>query len=206
MAIILVSAEDISTALMRSQCDADETTVDQLSGVLLMAQTRLETSLGIDSFERAQYTDIFEIEDDSDHHLVRLVNGFVVASIAPVATQVAPNTATAPYDRLLPDLGVIRYKGMKRGERYSITYTSGFEKDDKNVAKNVPDWLRGICITMILHWYRIGILNPRVPEGASYTAIIDSAIREILARVYMRYDRPRVGVVFAERGVYGPGN
>lgn len=204
----LISTAEINAALNRANCNGNDGEGESAAGALLMALTRVEEALEVDSLARASYTDIFEVLDvhERSHTFeVRLVNGFLVPDAA--ITLVAIDGANDPTDPITPykvihDKGMVTYKGLRAG-RYRISYTSGFEVDDKNVAIDVPQWLKNLCITMVLHWYRIGVLAPMTGKNTSYRAMIEGAIREIFTRRGARWDRPRYGVIFADRGVYG---
>lgn len=204
----LISTAEINAALNRANCNGNDGEGESAAGALLMALTRVEEALEVDSLARASYTDIFEVLDVHERSRdfeVRLVNGFLLAG-APISL-VAIDGANDPDDPIQPykviqDTGMVTYRGLTRG-RYRITYTSGFEVDDKNVAIDVPQWMKNLCITMVLHWYRIGVLAPMTGKNTSYRAMIEAAVREIFTRRGARWDRPRYNVIFAARGTYG---
>jgi len=207
MSMYLLTPTEIAQALQRSNCRADDTTVDSLAMILLMAQTRIEEALEVASLEYGTFTDVFEVTDANVlRREVRLVNAFLDPSMPIVLAR--PGIAIDPDDdpyvpyKVVPDTGILTLDGLGRGQ-YGITYSGGFKKDADNYAQDVPEWIKTLCVTMVLHWYRVGMLSPAVPENVSYAALINSAVREIMTRKYMRYDRPRYGVIFTDRGYYG---
>jgi len=203
----LISTAEIISALQGGGCKTDDPTVEKASGVLLMALTRVEEALETGSLSRGIFTDAFEVTDAharSGLSEVRLVNAFLAGTPVTLASHdrpYAPGDAPDFYS-LNRETGVVVYKGLPRG-RYLVTYTSGFEKDDNGYAKDLPQWIKNLCMTMVLHWFRIGIISPQVPNNISYRAMVESVVREIFTRKSMRYDRPRFGMIFADRSEYG---
>lgn len=173
--------------------------------------------MNVESLTRGTFVDYFYCTDmpchvgRSQQHL-RLSNGFVVPdSITITAPDGTIVTAPEPIDANL-DTGIVKLDSWSRG-LYSVAYTSGFLPTDppdpipvdgsydpeNRVLQNVPEFLKGITIGLMIMWYRTTMLQPKVSKEISYGQVDAALRRELYARIYEKYDRPRVAVTFSER-------
>jgi hypothetical protein len=148
----------------------------------------------------------------------RLSSGFVVVGsveiVAPGGAVVNPEANEAvDIDH---EMGLIHLSSWLRGT-YKITYQAGFEPeaepipppigyDESNrLLLEVPDWIKAIAVGALISWYRTMYMQPKgaTAKDLAHRSISDSIHREIATRIYGRYLRPRMDVVFAERREYG---
>lgn len=185
--------------------------------ILRMMLGRLEAAMNVASLVRGNYVDHFYCTSmprgqERPEQTLLLSNGFVVPGsvviTSPAGTTYVEDPDVPHY--LNADEGYVRLARWERGV-YSVAYSAGFDVEpapipvppgydpEDRVLKNVPDWLKAIAITFLISWYRAVMVAPRASKEISFSALEQALRREIFARVYGKYMRPRVAVTFSER-------
>ena len=174
---------------------------DQYSGVLQLVKTRTEELLEISTLDRHQVTDYYNVRTTGEVTF-RLSGGFLVDSDANLrlvdstGADVDKEVAGVDVDEELGVVTASLYPG-----RYSIVYTQGFEVDDEDTYKGLPDFLKSIAKAALLSHYRITSMASSTPENVSYGELHAATLREMWAKVSKRYVKPRAMVEFPLRSV-----
>lgn len=221
--MLLISPQKAAQAIgMNCGGSSPETDDPKMLQVLNYMTPRIEGALNVESLVRGDYVDHFYLAPmprytgDRRVQRLRLSNGFLVKDTALVT---GPDGATYETDSL-PNVdlekGIIDLYSWQRGV-YSIAYTSGFEPTpaleipdplpdpytpqdlDLRILQNIPTWMEAIAINVMLVWFRAGSAKPNFPKDISFGQVSLLLQREILARIYEKYMRPRVDVMFSER-------
>lgn len=213
--MLLLDPSTLSTLVSASCGGRDSGESRDMVSVLRRVTPRVEEALNVATLTRGVYTDSFFLPGSGsrdDRAGLRLSNGFVVPDSV---TVIDPNGNPVSSDVMSEDeidyrYGVIHISQWMRG-RYKVRYTSGFEPadlpasppdwmtPDDRVLKDVPDWIEALVANFAVLWFRTARISPKVNEKISYGQV-DAAIRkEITARLYPRYQRPRVGLYFSDR-------
>lgn len=164
------------------------------NGLQTTMRTRVEEALGIETLDRVDCRDSFDLVGlDTQPRSLRLANAFLTT-----ATPVIKDAAGEVVADL--SLTVDRKYGMVYvalpGGKYTVEYTSGFEVDEgTKVYKSLPDWVKSIALNVMQLWRRSMNLGAS-PKDISHAALLAGMVRELNARIYNRYDRPRMGVQF----------
>jgi hypothetical protein len=175
---------------------------------------RVEDAMNVASLTWGETTDTFQFpaaKPDQANETIsfRLSNGYVANSQDHpiVITDSYGNAATV----FSADLryGVVAANGLKAGT-WTIRYFAGFDVPvvDPDVDPplpvifaGVPAWIDGLIVALLVLWYRTEKLNPMVPQNYRYGELIAPLRREVYARIYGRYMRPRFGVEFPSSSV-----
>ncbi len=174
---------------------------DQYSGVLQLVKTRTEELLEISTLDRRQVTDHFNIRTTGEVTL-RLSGGFLVDSdtnlrlVDSAGVDVDKVVAAVDVDEELGVVTASLYPG-----RYTVIYLQGFEVDDEDTYKDLPDFLKSIAKSALLSHYRITSMASATPENVSYGELHAATIREMWAKVSKRYVKPRALAEFPTRSV-----
>lgn len=220
--MLVMSPSEVTTAL-GANCgggaveDLDQTMVR----ILRLITPRLEGALNVESLTRQPFTDFFYLSAmprgcDPAQSELRLSNGFLVPGTISI---IDPNGATVLSGTDADDVcdmqkGVVNLSSWQRGN-YRVAYQSGFVPGDDpdpkpdwfveedKVLQDVPDWMKGIVVHLVSIWYRSVPAQIKAPKDISYAAVDQSLRRELYARVYEKYMRPRVGVIFSDKLIYG---
>lgn len=190
----------------------------QMVRILRYITPRIEGALNVKSIQRKTWRDSFYVPSMPCNTAGRvelsllLSNGFVLPSnvviTMPSGTTITGAEASAC---LQAELGVVKLESWTRGI-VTVDYESGFEvpadpdplptpapdPEDK-VLLGVPDWMKGIATQLLIVWYRTSVLNPKFPKEISFGQVDSLLKRELYARVYEKYMRPRVGMIFSDR-------
>lgn len=179
--------------------------------------SRVEAILNVGSLTSGYHVDRFDLPpmpavgyNRTQKVRLRLCNGFLVQDSWSIAladeTPVDETDAGAVMD--LKD-GVLTLTKW-RGGAYLVSYVSGFDPaeataeeqaeegydPEKRVLQNIPAWMKALVIHYLVLWFRTTLVNPKVPDGVSYRALVDSLRREVQAWSYGSYLRPRADCVF----------
>jgi hypothetical protein len=222
--MLLISPSEAALAIGAKCGGSSPTDSDpSLLAILNYITPRMEDSLNVASLPRRENRDIFEMLRKPEHRcqypvdiygiqtVIRLTNGFLVPDtytlVDPLGNEVdMADTDIVDVDR---EQGLLRLMDWRKGY-YSFTYTAGFEPAgdppeeetpldaDTRVLANIPVWMKAIVIDCLVLWYRTVMLKPTADKDLSYSGMIKELHREIAARVYMRYMRPRNNVIWAE--------
>ncbi len=209
------------TAAVNAKCGGNvpDTNDEQLTTILNLILPRIEDAMNVQSLVRGNFTDHFLLprrasRNNPDERLqLRLTNGFLVENtISVLGESGTPITSDMFYSD--DDMGIVFLKDWNRGY-FTVSYSSGFEPSalpdnppenyDPNtrVLQNVPDWIQGIAVDFVVQWLRVQRLSPKVPQNVAYSALENAIRRDVYARVYERYMRPRMGVIWSERMTNG---
>lgn len=192
---------------------------EQIITILNLILPRIEDAMNVASLVRGNFTDSFYLSkpsrrqraDERERIQLRLSNGYV----DPTSIVVTGSDGNAVAHEIVTvetsdaEFGIVNLSSWERGA-YRVAYTSGFKPSDppqdppegydpnSRVLQNVPDWITGLAIDLVVQWWRTQNINPSVPKAASYAALDSALRRDIYVRVYGRYMRPRVGVIWSE--------
>ena len=164
-------------------------TPDRFEDLQRTIRTRVEEALGIETLDRVDCRDTFQITGCAAQEcLLRTANAFltldtpVFLDSAGEVLEITPSLVDRKY-------GVITVT-LDPGT-YTVTYTSGFEADPgSNVYKALPDWVKSIALTTVFMWRRSTNLAA-TDRNSSHQDLNASIVRELNARIFSRYDRPR---------------
>lgn len=155
--------------------------------------SRVEEALGVESLKRADCRDTFQVKGrSSEPRGLRLANAFLTTDL-PVFLNVEGEAVEtqAKVDR---KYGIV-YAVLEPGE-YTVQYTSGFLAEVGTLTYiGTPDWMKSIALTVYFLWRR-SMNRGASPKDISHKGLIDGMVRELNARIYNRYDRPRVNLEF----------
>lgn len=199
----LLDAADVSGVLSTQQPGTGRVVgVPDVSGyraVLELITTRCEELLEVGSLSRRVTTDYFEMTGrrPMDRRL-RLSGGFLTSEPADMVFMDLQGTALTYTNEVDHEKGVVDLFNVPAG-RLRITYVHGFLADEDLIFQNVPDWLKSIAKYAIQLHYRLTSMASATPANVSYAALLSEVRRELQARVYKRWQRPRVGMEFAYR-------
>lgn len=203
--------------LIRATCGGRTPAGDDkdLYAVLRYLTPRVESALNVDSLSRGVFTDTFFLpsQGSSGRPLgLRLSNGFIVPDSIQVLDASGNEVSADSRDLLGDDLenGVVSVASWARG-RCIVKYESGFEiadlptpapewmTPDDRILVGVPDWMVSVITHFLVLLYRTARAAPTVNEKISYGQVDLAIRRELHARIYERYMRPRVGLIFSDR-------
>jgi len=189
----------------------------QMVRILRYITPRIEGALNVKSIERKAWRDSFYVGSMPCHSTGRvelsllLSNGFVLPSNVVITLPSGATLTGAEASACLhAELGYVTLESWTRGI-VTVDYESGFEvpadpdpvptpfDENDKVLLGVPDWIKGIATQLLIVWYRTAVLNPKFPKEISFGQVDSLLKRELYARVYEKYMRPRVGMVFSDR-------
>jgi hypothetical protein len=223
--MLLMSPEEASNAIgVTCGGQAPGSDDPQLIAALRYMTPRLEGALNVLSLTRGIWVDHFycsamPCRGERPEQSLLLSNGFLVAGSAIITAPDGTVQTTAellaleePYRGNVDEShGVVVLRSWQRGT-YSIAYSSGFEepplpdplppdyRPEDQVLLNVPDFIKGIVSALLVRWFRSVYVNPKFAnKNISYAQVDALLSKEIYARVYEKYMRPRVAVTFSER-------
>lgn len=164
-------------------------TPDQFEDLQRTIRTRVEEALGIETLDRVDCRDTFQITGCGPQVcLLRTANAFltldtpVFLDSAGEVLEITPSLVDRKY-------GVITVT-LDPGT-YTMTYTSGFLADaGSKVYNGLPDWVKSIALSTVLLWRRSMNLAA-ADKTSSHFDLNASIVRELNARIFNRYDRPR---------------
>lgn len=203
----------VAATAIGARCGSQPDPADEgLLNILSLLTPRVEDAMNVASLLYGESTDTFtlnrllinsRIASGSPIEL-RLANGYLdaavpVAIIGPDGLEVDPSTYTV--DRRL---GMVSLNSDFQQGEYNVVYSAGFRPtavdpeapDAPRVLQNVPDWIKGLLVTMLTLWYRTTVLSPKIPVGYRFDAIVAPLFRDLAVRVTNRYNRPRQLVEF----------
>lgn len=188
----------------------------QLMRILRYLTPRVEGALNVQTISREAGEDRFYLSSmpssvERPMTQMLLTNGFIVPGTVVITPPLGDVISGAEADELTDHLyGTVTLESWSRG-MYKVAYQSGYEvpanpdplpagfdANDK-VLMNVPDFIKGIVSAVLVVYYRSGTLVSRASKEISFGQVAKQLEREIYARVYEKYQRPRVGMVFSER-------
>lgn len=214
--MLLIDPTEASTAI-GVKCNGQQPGADnaQLILVLNYITPRVEDALNVASLIRGAFVDSFYLtgmnaRSERPIARLRLSQGFLTTDAITITDM--DGLEIDPEAIELTDLehGVIELNTWEKG-RLSVAYTSGFEptampvpvpegfEADRRVLQNVPDWIKGLVITLLVNWFRTTLVSPKLPQNVNLEALDRMLRKEIYLRVYGRYMRPRVNCFFSER-------
>jgi hypothetical protein len=127
--------------------------------------------------------------------MLRLANAFLTSE-APVFLDSAGEVLEITPSLVDRKYGVITVT-LEPGT-YTVTYTSGFTAEE-DIYVDVPDWMKSIALSVMFLWLRsMGLAA--ASKTASHHDLNMSIVRELRARIYERYDRPRANHEFHVKG------
>lgn len=216
--MLLISTTEAAAAI-GAKCGGAQVSENEpeLAQVLLYITPRVEAAMNVNSLTRSYYRDRFVLPQMPAYKpanklpvetKLRLSNGYVVPNSL---TLYAPDGSTVSdkYIDIDFNYGIVNVSDWLPGI-YFAEYVSGFEApdipasppegydSDLRVLTDVPDWIKALVVHLVVVWYRVARLNPRVPKDVSFTAIMNSLRHELMSRIYSAYQRPRGGCVFGE--------
>ena len=216
--MLLISPTEAAMAI-GAKCGGSAPSSEEpaLLAILQYITARVEDSLNVFSLTLSESTERFyasfmpKYSAGVDQSMsIRLSNGFVVPDtvvmIDPLGEVV--DMTTADIDN---HLGVVNLSCWTHGA-YTITYQSGFTPGDlifpddpdpvhteNRILVGIPEWMKAIAVSCLVVWYRTSFLSPRASKELSYGAVNQAIHQEISARIYGRYQRPRIGHLFTDR-------
>lgn len=187
----------------------------RLQYILSYITPRVEAAMNVATLTYGHYEDVFQVvcspNSGSMERQLRLSNAFVLDASLSVTDPYGTVTLDTASDVFVNyELGTVNVKCTGTG-MYKVAYYSGFTasaipdpipvgwQDAFRYFTNTPAWIRGMAIGFLTKWFRTMPLNPNLPKDVSLSALERDLDREIYARVYGSFMRPRVDVVFAER-------
>lgn len=220
--MLLLSPTDAALGI-GAKCGGSAPTAEdqQLLSTLRYITPRVEGALNVDSLVRHQCQDVFFLGSMQSAQIHRqrvsmlLSNAFIVPGSVSIQLASGSPITGADADALVDfKYGVVTLESWERGACV-IDYESGFAYPaapepppegydiENSVLEDVPDWIKSIAISMLVIWYRTTVLAPRFPKDISFGQVSQAMNRELYARIYEKYMRPRVGMLFSERLTYG---
>ncbi len=213
--MILMSPADAALAI-GAKCGGSSPgdTDPEMIAILRHITTQVENLLGVETLTYGSFTDRVSLTDKIPHGgslmqstvkaSIRLRNAFLDAEVPLVVTD--PNgyaVTLETYVRTNNEKGMLFLSSWCRGD-YLVNYSGGFhpaeEPDGQDaVLQGIPEWMKLIVVDCLVLWYRVAriALKPGA-ENFSYEQVMREIRREIAGAVYMRYDRPRLDVVFGQ--------
>jgi hypothetical protein len=189
---------------------------EQLILVLNYITPRVEDALNVATLVRGDFVDSFYLtgmnaRSERPIARLRLSNGFLTEESDIAITDLDGEPIDAETIELYDlEHGVIELNSWEKG-RYSVAYKSGFLPEEEpttppegydpnhRLLTEVPDWIKGLVITLLVQWFRSTMLAPKFPQNVNLEALDRMLRKEIYLRVYGRYMRPRVNCFFSER-------
>lgn len=159
-------------------------------------RSRVESALEIATLSRMECQDTFELTGRyTERRRLRLTNGFVHTIQFVQADGEPYHPDTAPVAQYVDRAKGIIDVDLGAG-KFIVRYTSGFLADaGTKVYKDLPDWVQSIALNTMFLWLR-SMNRGTAIKDISQTALTTGMIRELHARVYSRYQRPRVDCAF----------
>jgi hypothetical protein len=173
----------------------------------------IESMLEVASLEARSNVDhfVYSASDMLAYSMV-LTNAFVAPSTVLVTD---PNGAVLTPEadfRVASLVGRVSLTLPAQLGEYRVLYVSGFEvaypeESDEPlteeheaylVAQGVPDWVKGMVITLLVEWLRSKQLSPKIPENVRLSDLMRALRSDLSRRMGNHYYRPRYGVVFPE--------
>jgi hypothetical protein len=198
---ILTAAEITSGLAGKFSSDDPACCVPEQSafdGIQTTIRTRVEEALGIETLDRVDCRDSFNLPGTyTMTHSMRLANAFLTTA-TPVIKDADGEVVTDLALTVDRKYGIVTV--ALPGGTYFVEYTSGFEiVEETKVYKDLPDWVKSIALSTMMVWRRSMNLGA-APKDISHSALTHGMIRELHARIYNRYDRPRAEKVFYDIG------
>lgn len=164
------------------------------NGLQTTMRTRVEEALGIETLDRVDCRDSFNLPGlVTQTHSMRLANAFLTPA-TPVIKDADGEVVTDLTLTVDRKYGIVTVD--LPGGKYTVEYTSGFEVDaGTKVYKALPESMKSIALNVMILWRRSMNLGAS-PKDISHAALTAGMIRELNARIYNWYDRPRYDKVF----------
>lgn len=163
---------------------------ESFNSIQNLMRTRVEEALEIMTLSRLEFRDTFQVTGNyTIARNLRLANAFLTADAVVIkdADGVVVEV-TALVDRYNGVVTAPLYAGQ-----YTVTYISGFTAEEgTNVFIGVPEWMKSIALSTMFLWLR-AMFRTGGSKDTSHSALTQGMIRELHARVYARYMRPRNG-------------
>lgn len=215
---MLIIDPKVLAVAIGAKCGGSAPSADDegMNTVLNLILPRIEDAMNVASLVRGSFTDHFFMGAPTRNELIsgrpaqlRLSNG-LIDKTSLVVTDANNNVLTTDVVSLNDEYGIVEVAGWSRGH-YAISYESGFEPEpvpdpvpegynpNFRILQDVPDWIQGIAVDLVVAWWRTQKLSPSVPKNVAYAALDGAIRRDVYVRVYGRYMRPRVGVTWSER-------
>jgi hypothetical protein len=201
IAMYILTAEDImkGTEAGSAGSACGTPAQDRFDDLQRIIRTRVEEALGVDTLDRVECRDSFTfVGRNSSHRNLRLANAFIDATGVSI---IGSDGLALDFVEDRPALVIDRKYGIIKGAflepgTYTVHYTSGFVAEDgTKVYQGLPDWVKSIALTTFFLWRR-AMNRGASPKDISHSALTNGMIRELHARVFQRYDRPRVDMAF----------
>lgn len=215
---MLIIDPKVLAAAIGAKCGGSAPSADDegMVTVLNLILPRVEDAMNVASLVRGTFTDHFFLgtpsrsdRESGKPAQLRLSNG-IIDKTSLTVTDANNNVLATDVIALNDEYGIVDVSGWGRGH-YAISYQSGFEPTpipdpipdgfdpNSRILQGVPDWILGIAVDLVVGWWRTQKLSPSAPKNVSYAALDSALRRDIYVRVYGRYMRPRVGVIWSER-------
>lgn len=215
--MLLLSPQRAALA-MGTQCTRSDGVGDeQLLEQLRLLTPRIESVMGVRSLSRGAFVSSYvgaERKPGKKAESFRLDNGFIVPGSVSILGLYGDGGSpiTAP-DRLDADYGIVYVDYTSCDAYVDIAYTSGFVIPDYvdasttpgvhpdpnyRVLDGIPDSIAGTVAVFLSNAYRNLTRVPNIPKERGSLEFLNEAMRrELRARVYDAYLRPRDGVRFS---------
>lgn len=207
---LILSPADAAMAI-GAKCGAGSPDADdpQLVSILSGVTPRVEGAMNVNSLTRGTHIDRFYLKAmplQGDYGpvrtSVRLSNGYLTDTPLTLRDEdgvvVTDEDALPVANSLDRELGTFDFKEWDRGY-YSLEYESGFEVDTTtDTYIDVPRWMKDVATIYLVSWFRRVYVTPKIPKGVSIAGLLAGLDRELMARVYEKYQRPRANMVWAD--------
>ena len=142
---------------------------------------------------------------------LRLSNGFLVAGTLVLRDPDGVEIDLTTIGDVDLELGTVSLTSWCKGS-HTLTYESGFtpgdvldpnypdpENSESRVLQGIPAWMQALAVEYLTLWYRTSVTSPKATKDLSYASVGNALQREITARVYGKYQRPRMGMLFTNK-------
>lgn len=174
----------------------------------------VEALLEVQTLSATRTTDVFHCIDSHQRgYFLSLSNAFVVPSTVVVTTYPGEVVWTPDTDYTVSGiLGIVRPVYALALAQHTVEYVSGFsvaypeetdeplteEQEAYLVAQGVPDWIKGIVVTLLVEWFRSKPLAPKVPDSIRMNDLMRALRSDLSRRMGGHYYRTRYGVLFPD--------
>lgn len=174
-----------------------EPTPDSYDTLQRVTRARVEDALDIESLERWTWADSFDIPAMCSNRPVRLrlTNAFINEPES-VIFKDSNGSAIVCTPRVDQRMGVVEVT-LPKGS-YTVEYVAGFEADaNLKILKRLPDWMKGVALAVLRQWC-LANNNGSFPKDVRQAAVVigEMTRAETNSRVFKRYDRPRMDVIW----------
>ena len=219
----LIDPSELSNAIgIQGPQSAGSLQVPLILAILANLRPAIEGSMNVESLDYQTNVDTFLVDKSSQSPLNRLSNARFYRN-APLENMQKLRLTNALLDLTMPitvaspsgivdptlyvvdaRLGMITLQESVAG-RYTVTYASGLKTLDTVAGdgvmalyQDVPGWLKSVVVSQFMLWARTHLLQMRVPENVSLSAITETLHNAIGSKLYSNFMRPRVDCFWAE--------